>query len=221
MNNILVATNGSQGIDLIRELFALKFKPHQIMVLTDQSDLCQNRCFLEFLKYYKITHFYTLSQAHELIDGVEVAISLSCRIIFPREIIIKPRHFINFHPGLLPDFRGSNSTVHALAMGYKTVGGTWHRVTEKVDKGPVLNINMIRVEDDDTAFSLNHKIFKKGIAVLSSVLSSLDSYEGYSFENEGNFFFAKDFPNFENTNLTSEMKKRILYFPPKFNDYEF
>ena len=221
MSKIFLATNGSQGIQLIRDLFALNYRPDDMYVLSDNGRIKQNNCFLEFLEYYGISFCFSLIEMPESTKKYHYGICLSSRVIFPKEFIARIRHFINFHPGLLPDFRGSNSTVHALAEGTKIVGGTWHRVEERVDCGAILSIVTVSVKNDDTAFSLNHKIFKKGMDVLGDVLDSLESYYGFTCNVKGRFFYSSDFPDLSSDKIPLELKQKIYYFPPKFLNYEF
>lgn len=221
MSEVLLATNGPQGIQLIRELFASCYRPDQFFVFTDSGESKQNSCFIQFLDYYSISYCTSLEQLLEIDSDWLLAISLSCRTIFPKEIICGAKHFINFHPGLLPDYRGSNSTVHAMAAGKKTVGGTWHRLIDRVDSGAILRIITVDVKENDTAFSLNHKIFSRGIRAVSEVLSSLDSYYGFSNDVEGRFNYSCDFPDLSDHRIPDHVKQKIYYFPPKFLNYEF
>ena len=52
MKNYLIIGQGSQTIQLIRELFSLNIKPNQLSVITLRD--VSNFSFLEFLKYYEI-----------------------------------------------------------------------------------------------------------------------------------------------------------------------
>jgi len=221
MSRLLIASNGSQGIQPIRELFASNYRPDELFVISDSGRYKQNMCFIEFLEYYGIPFCHTLDELAKIEHEWTCAIALSCRLIFPEEIITKFKHFINFHPGLLPDYRGSNSTVHALAEGKSTVGGTWHRVIDKVDSGAILRIVSVDVSKDDTAFSLNHKIFRFGIQEVGSVLNMLDSYYGYSNNIEGRFIYSNNFPDLSNDRIPRHVKQKIYYFPPNFLEYEF
>ena len=50
MKNLILITQGSQAISLVRTLFGLGYKPNQLIVYTTKDN--KNICFQEFLKYY-------------------------------------------------------------------------------------------------------------------------------------------------------------------------
>ena len=64
MSRLLIASNGSQGIQLIRELFASNYRPDELFVISDSGRYKQNMCFIEFLEYYGIPFCHTLEIAH-------------------------------------------------------------------------------------------------------------------------------------------------------------
>ena len=208
MKPIVAITQGSQGIQLIRKLFELGYKPEQILVFTDGE--VKNQCFIEFIIYYKIEFSFKINYQLIKDNALIISYSNSHKINTNQNFT-----FINFHPGLLPKYRGSLSTVHSMVNNEKVVGGTWHYMTDKIDHGNILNQFTINIKKDDTAFSLNHKIFNKSINHLSEVLHLVEiGNKGYIQNyNEGKFYYNK-FPNI--TRLSTELQEKINYFPPKF-----
>tara|TARA_R110002012_G_scaffold284027_2_gene474614 strand:+ start:142 stop:771 length:630 start_codon:yes stop_codon:yes gene_type:complete len=208
MKQIVLFTQGSQAIQLVRKFFELGYKPEQFLIFTNSE--IKNKCFIEFILYYKIDFLFEIK--YQLIKDNAIVISYSNlhKInIFPNAT------FINFHPGLLPKYKGSLSTVHSMINNEKEVGGTWHYMTNKIDHGNVLCQFNIDITDSDTAFSLNHKIFNESVNYLSEVLHLINNNNtGYpQTHNEGKFYYNK-FPNI--SHLNTELQKRINYFPPKF-----
>jgi len=65
---------------------------------------------------------------------------------------------INIHPSLLPAFKGTHGIKDAFEYGVKVTGVTVHFVTEELDAGPVILQSAVRVEEDDTAETLEEKI---------------------------------------------------------------
>jgi methionyl-tRNA formyltransferase len=65
---------------------------------------------------------------------------------------------MNLHPSLLPDYKGCLSSVHALLNGEAETGYTFHYVTPEVDAGNILLQERVPVLEEDTAFSLYHKL---------------------------------------------------------------
>ena len=122
-------------------------------------------------------------------------------ISFSNPFIIDKKHLdksisINFHPGKLPGYRGSFSTVHSMINGEKQVGGTWHYIDEKVDMGNIIKSVNVSIKKKSTSFSLNHQIFEKGIRVFDNVLKLVESEnEGVKQKkNQGKFYLNK-FPD--------------------------
>ena len=77
---------------------------------------------------------------------------------------------INFHPGLLPEYKGCFSTPWSLINNEREVGYTYHFINEKFDCGNILLKESIKIEKNDDAFSLNFKIFQKGLSRLGYVI---------------------------------------------------
>lgn len=68
--------------------------------------------------------------------------------IFPKELIQSAKiETINFHPSLLPHYRGPNPTNWAIIHGESQTGVTIHRMTTEVDAGDVLLQEKIRIEN--------------------------------------------------------------------------
>lgn len=72
---------------------------------------------------------------------------------------------INFHPSLLPKYRGPCPTTAALLNEDKATGVTVHYVTEKVDEGNILLQRSILVDETDQDGQL-----RKKLAELSGVM---------------------------------------------------
>ena len=53
---------------------------------------------------------------------------------------------VNFHPGLLPEYSGSNVHQWAILNGEKSTGVSIHVMNEKVDSGAVLSQSFVDVE---------------------------------------------------------------------------
>lgn len=218
MTKTIIIGQGSQLIQLIRELFALEYIPNNLKVITVEGDF--NLSCLEFLKYYNIDYWVSTKQAvnpliHSITeaDPVDLVISFSNPFILSKESLSTGPKFINFHPGILPNYKGSLSTIHSLINKEKFVGGTWHYMNEQVDTGNIIKSIKIPTKNFN-AFVLNHKIFSLGIFYLGEVIKSVNlNYNGLPQKKTGKFYSSK-FPNIENVEL--EIQEKILYFPPKF-----
>ena len=75
-----------------------------------------------------------------------------------------------------------------MINGEKNVGGTWHYINKEVDKGNIITTITIPIEEDSTAFSLNHKIFSSGIQQLEKVIKLVNkNFKGITQDQEGKF----------------------------------
>lgn len=230
MKKILLITQGSQGIQLIREFYSLGIRPEDLTILTlnetgrnvinyDFSNLS----FLRFIQYYKIKFefvskltFDDILNKHASLN--DVVISFSNPFIIKKDVL-KKSTFINFHPGILPNYRGSLSTVWSMLNDESYVGGTWHYIEERVDTGNILSKHKIPITSTSTAFSLNHKIFSKGISEIGDVLEKVNNNDkGIKQEGKSKFYYNQ-FPSLSNeSKFDEDLKRRVNYFPPSFND---
>lgn len=67
---------------------------------------------------------------------------------------------MNIHPALLPSFKGAQGIRDAFDYGVKITGVTVHFVDEKMDHGPIILQQAIKIEEDDTLETLEAKIHK-------------------------------------------------------------
>jgi len=65
---------------------------------------------------------------------------------------------INIHPSLLPKYKGLNTHQRVLDAGDDEHGCTIHRVTSKLDSGPIIHQTKFNVLSDDTVESLTETV---------------------------------------------------------------
>ena len=207
MKQIVLITQGSQAISLIRTLFSLGYKPNQMIVFTTSEE--KNNCFGEFLMYYNIDTKLKIDMSLVKDDALVISYSNIYKID-----VNDNATFINFHPGILPKYKGSLSTVHSMINNEKYVGGTWHYMSDKIDTGNILYKFKIKIQEQDTAFSLNHKIFNESINCLDRVIDMIKSkHKGKVQKSKGNFYL-NTFPDI--SHLDKNLQERISYFPPQY-----
>lgn len=217
MLKVVIIGQGSQSIQLIRELFSLGVTPDNITALTVREKA--NLSYFEFLSYYKINTILVTkdtvnSELQELLTSApfDLCLSFSNPFILSKEVLLKTK-CVNFHPGILPYYKGCLSTVYSLINGEAFVGGTWHYMVPEVDAGNIIK-GVKTPTKQLNAFALNHKIFSLGISCLGQVLKKVKkNYPGVPQETKGRYY-PNVFPNI--INLDPELKKRITYFPPNY-----
>ena len=89
-----------------------------------------------------------------------VALAGFMRMLGPTLLGSYKNKIINIHPALLPVFKGSFAIKDAFEYGAKVTGVTVHFVDEKMDHGPVILQSALKIEESDTAETLEAKIHK-------------------------------------------------------------
>lgn len=67
---------------------------------------------------------------------------------------------LNIHPALLPAFKGAQAIKDAFEHAAKVTGVTVHLVDDKMDNGPIILQEAVKIEENDTLESLEEKIHK-------------------------------------------------------------
>ena len=95
------------------------------------------------------------------------------RLLTPFFIKEYSRRILNIHPALLPPFKGVSSIKDSLTYGVKMTGVTVHFVDEKMDHGPIILQEGLKVTDKDTIKSLEprihkleHRLYPKAVALF-------------------------------------------------------
>ena len=87
--------------------------------------------------------------------------------ILSKEILDLPKIFaINVHASLLPKYRGAAPINWAIIDGEDETGVTVIKLIEKMDAGPIIMQNTLKIAKDDTAFSLSARLSELGSKVL-------------------------------------------------------
>jgi len=96
------------------------------------------------------------------------------RLLTPYFVEQFPNKIINVHPSLLPSFKGIDGIKDAFTYGVKTTGVTIHFVSEKMDAGPIILQDSVKINDDDTLETLTekihrveHRLYPKAVALLA------------------------------------------------------
>lgn len=122
--------------------------PHVLLPRTFKNDFDREAYTLDML---------ALLREHR-IDLVAMAGFMT---FFSPSIFAKDAYFLkilNIHPSLLPSFKGDRAVHDAIKAGVKLSGCTIHWATERLDDGPILIQEAVRVDSSDTPESLHEKI---------------------------------------------------------------
>jgi methionyl-tRNA formyltransferase len=80
---------------------------------------------------------------------------------------------INFHGGILPQWRGANILNWAIIEGCETTGVTAHWMTAEIDKGPIVAVRTIPITFKDTALTLREKLLLKSESLFLELLNKI------------------------------------------------
>ncbi len=69
-----------------------------------------------------------------------------------------PSKVLNVHPSLLPSYKGAKGIKDAFTYGAKVTGVTIHFVDSRMDHGPIIMQESIKIKEKDTLESLDEKI---------------------------------------------------------------
>jgi methionyl-tRNA formyltransferase len=100
------------------------------------------------------------------------------QLIGPELLALPPKGCLNIHPGQLPEYKGVDPVIHALARGEEQVGVTVHFQDQGFDTGPVVATKAIPVEAEDSCLSLNCKLFRFGIRMLLDTIEATGRISG-------------------------------------------
>lgn len=81
---------------------------------------------------------------------------------------------LNVHPSKLPQYRGPTPLQTALLNGDKETAVTIQKMAYEVDSGDIMGVEDVKIDDEDTFFSLTEKTSIVGGKLLVKVLDDLE-----------------------------------------------
>lgn len=123
-------------------------------------------------KGLKVFQFPNLKdgQAQEALKNLNVEIGIMAYVLqfAPQEFVNIPKHgTIQYHPSLLPKYRGPSSISWPLIRGEKETGLTIFRPTDGLDEGPVVLQKSTAVSENDTLGTVYFdRLFPLGVAAM-------------------------------------------------------
>jgi methionyl-tRNA formyltransferase len=110
------------------------------------------------------------AQAVRLLQGLQVDLGVMAYVLqfAPQTFVTIPRHgTIQYHPSLLPRYRGPSSVNWPIIKGDTHTGLTIFRPTDGLDEGPVILQKTVPIGPEDTLASVYFdRLFPLGVAAL-------------------------------------------------------
>ncbi len=128
------------------------------------------------------------SEFHKFINenSFDLLVSYNCNQIFKEKTLKKINcDVVNFHPGLLPKYKGIFPNYYSLKNKESYIGITFHLIEKKIDSGKIIKKLKIKINDNDSIFKLYKKIFlsKKSHKFMHSCILNYNKLLKYKFEN--------------------------------------
>jgi methionyl-tRNA formyltransferase len=110
--------------------------------------------------------------------GPDVVVVAAYGMIVPSEALAVPKYgMINFHPSLLPLYRGPSPITAPILNGDQETGVTIIKMNEKMDEGGILAQERITLDGTETNPGLSIKLTEIGLKLLRSVLEQVEKIE--------------------------------------------
>ncbi|HZW13689.1 MAG TPA: methionyl-tRNA formyltransferase [Noviherbaspirillum sp.] len=117
-------------------------------------------------------------EAHALLKNTDhdVMVVAAYGLILPRSVLDIPKYgCINIHASLLPRWRGAAPIHRAIEAGDAETGVTIMQMEEGLDTGPMLSMERLPIEADDTTGSLHDKLAELGGRMIVDALRKLEN----------------------------------------------
>jgi folate-dependent phosphoribosylglycinamide formyltransferase PurN len=143
------------------------------------------------INYFNIKHLSITSinkkKNIELIKELQpdMIITILFNQILKEELLKIPRYgAINIHPAYLPYYRGFSPCFWVLVNNEKETGVSIHYLTKGIDDGPILWQDKVRIEQNDSFFTLYRRCALKEAEALPDVLDKVKRGEKGIPQNE-------------------------------------
>jgi methionyl-tRNA formyltransferase len=127
----------------------------------------------------KVFQFKSLrdAEAMQTLQGLAVDIGIMAFVLqfAPQEFVNIPKHgTIQYHPSLLPKYRGPSSINWPISLGETQTGLTIFRPTDGLDEGPVILQKTTAIGPDDTLGTVYFdRLFPLGVQAMLEAADSV------------------------------------------------
>jgi len=106
--------------------------------------------------------------------GIEMVLIMAYGHILRDELLKVPRYGCFYlHASLLSKYRGASPVETVLAMGEQKTGVSLMHVVPRMDAGPVVDVEIVAIEESDQGATLRHKIAEACVPLMARNLSSI------------------------------------------------
>lgn len=151
----------------------------------------------------------------------DIFVSVLYDKILPIEYLKNLKGAYNFHPGVLPEYRGAATFSWAIINGEETTGVTLHEIDEGIDTGPILAIRYFPVGKtaEETFKRFEDEVFKMFKNLWPHLLKGAISSQEQD-EKRGRTYYRKDLEKVKDLTrfvraLTFKGKESAYYYNSK------
>lgn len=225
--DVVIAGFYRPAVLALRQLFTIGHDPEDVLLVTYNVE-GEDRRNAELLSFADKTGVeYTTDpigsdSVRERITALDptVLFSLYFRNKIPMSLLDQiPCGGVNLHASLLPRHKGQYPVSHALAAGDDITGFTYHYMTATFDEGRVVVQRDVPIRQNDTAYSLYHRVIYAALRVFPTVYERvvLDRVRGEEQSDGG--CYHSNLPNDNRIDPAWSDEKidrfiRSMYFPP-------
>lgn len=142
------------------------------------------------------------------LDSYDIGISFMHLHRVPAEHVNNKKWF-NFHPGLLPKYKGRNLCYHAIMNDEKVFGATLHMMDENFDTGDIVSTAVFPILPHQTAQDVSEATVYASRWLFEKYLPRiLDNEEFLLTPNAGGTYYKKE-PISEFIELDDATKRKI------------
>lgn len=148
---ILVSRLDHVLMDILWRIKRGELPADPVAVISNHPDLAPDVAALGMKFHYVPVTRETREEAEARVlqllqSGVDVILlARYMQILSPTFVAHFPNRIINIHHSFLPAFMGADPYRQAFERGVKLIGATAHYVTAELDKGPIIEQDVIRV----------------------------------------------------------------------------
>ena len=111
------------------------------------------------------------TQLKDIFADIDYAVVVSFGYILPQVVLNQlPNLFINLHSSLLPLYRGASPIQQAIINGDTVTGNSIMILDDKMDEGPILKTEEIKIAQNQTSLELFPALAKAGSRLLIDTL---------------------------------------------------
>lgn len=120
-----------------------------------------------------------------LLSGADAVFVFTFPFRIPASMLsIPPKGFINFHFGILPQYRGADAIFWQIRNGEREGGISVHRMNEQFDRGPLYLVHKVPISVQDTYGAHLLNLSMAAIPAVEKVLQALQSASPFLTEQD-------------------------------------